>query len=81
LFAVNIDYTDSSTGIWGIVVVEAMASIINILICLLAVIMFYRFSSGYMKLGAMLTAGFQGMLGFGYLLFDGLFYSPGALGD
>lgn len=26
-------------------------------------------------------AGFHGMMGFGYLLFDGFFYAPGAVGD
>ncbi len=81
LFAVNIDFTSSSQGIWGIVLVESLASITNILICLLAVSLFYFLNHGYLKLSAMMIAGFQGMMGFGYMLFDGLFYVPGAVGD
>lgn len=81
LFAVNIEYAAASGAVWRVAVVEAMASIVNILVCLIAAGVFYRVSGGYAKLAAMLSAGFHGMMGFGYLLFDGLFYTPGAAGD
>lgn len=81
LFAVNIAYAGASGGAWRIAVVEAIASVVNIVVCSLSVRGFYWFKSGYAKLAAMLSAGFHGMMGFGYLLFDGLFYAPGAAGD
>jgi hypothetical protein len=81
LFAVNIDFINSANEVWRFVIVEASASILNILICLIAVILFYLLNHGYAKLSAMLIVGFQGMMGFGYLLFDGIFYAPGSVGD
>jgi hypothetical protein len=81
LFAVNIHTDNALDRVFPLIMVEASASIVNVLICVLAVILFYRLRSGYLKLLAMLVAGFHGMMGFGYFLFDGIFYTPGALGD
>lgn len=81
LFAVKSTMVGVADGIWRVIMVEASASVVNMLMCLVAIVLFYRLKDAYMKLAAMLTAGFQGMMGFGYLLFDGLFYTPGALGD
>ncbi len=64
-----------------IILVEASASLVNIAICFVAVVIFYRARHASVKLASMLIAGFHGMMGFGYLMFDGLFYTPGAAGD
>jgi hypothetical protein len=81
LFAVNIHTANALDRVFPLIMVEASASIVNVLICVLAVILFYRLRNGYLKLLAMLVAGFHGMMGFGYFLFDGIFYTPGTLGD
>ncbi|OPL07775.1 MAG: hypothetical protein AVO33_03855 [delta proteobacterium ML8_F1] len=81
LFAVNIQFGNPQDRIFEVIMVEASASIVNIIIAFASIGMFYNLKGAYAKLLAMLMAGFHGMMGFGYLLFDGLLYSPGAAGD
>ena len=53
-FAVHIGYHDVSITRWQILIVEASASIINVLIALISFGLFYKVKHAYMKLMLML---------------------------
>lgn len=66
-----------------ILLVKGSAAIVNIIIGLIALIIFSKLNIEkiWLKYTAFLTIVFSFSLGFGYLLFDGLFYTPGGLRD
>ncbi len=90
LFAVDTRLFRDGSHLFEDIAVEASASLVNILIGIVAaviIILRKRYSGtkpcGYplISLFFFQLAGFSLLMGFGYLLFDGAFYAPGAYGD
>lgn len=83
LFAVKITFFHDPAYLWRDIVIEASASIVNVGIGLLALLAFHslkRLPSLFQQFFFQL-AGYNMLMGFGYFLFDGLFYTPDSYGD
>lgn len=83
LFAVDIVLFNEVEYMWHDIVIEAGASVVNVLAGFLALFIFYRLKPGYplLKQFFLQVSGYNLLMGFGYFLFDGLFYSPDLAGD
>lgn len=83
LFAVDTTITYDQALRIPEMIVESSASLVNILIGFVALGIYHLRSSIKPMTRQFLIqlAGFELLMGFGYLLFDGLFYAPGGLGD
>lgn len=83
LFAVDTTITYDQALRIPEMIVESSASLVNILIGLIALGVYHRRSSikPLTRQFLIQLAGFELLMGFGYLLFDALFYAPGVLGD
>jgi hypothetical protein len=66
-----------------VIIVEGSAVLLNIFVGIIALFTFSKLAieKAWIKYTAFLTLIFSFSLGFGYLLFDGIFYSPGTAGD
>lgn len=66
-----------------VAIVEGSAVIVNLLVGVLTALAFraLRERSTWVAYTAFVTSAFSFALGFGYLMFDGIFYQPGAAGD
>ncbi len=82
-FAANALQQIPSDQIFKIILVEGSAALVNILVGLFAFLIFTKTktTSIWLKYTAFLTTIFSFCLGFGYLMFDGIFYTPGGPGD
>ncbi len=84
LFAVDIELYNDSFFLWHDIAIEAGASIMNLLAGFIALLLFYSVKE---KPGVLWrqfflqAAGYNFLMGFGYFLFDSLFYSPDIPGD
>lgn len=83
LFAVDILLFGEAEYMWRDIIIEAGASVVNVLAGFLALFLFFRLKSGYplFKQFFLQLSGYNLLMGFGYFLFDGLFYSPDLAGD
>ncbi len=83
LFAVDIVLFGEAEYMWQDIIIEAGASVVNVLAGFLALFLFYRLKPGYplLKLLFLQVSGYNLLMGFGYFLFDSLFYSPDLAGD
>lgn len=83
LFAVHIILFQQAQYLFKDIIIEASASIANIIIGLVAMAAFtwIKKAKPMWKIFLMQTTGYSLLMGFGYFLFDGLFYSPSAAGD
>lgn len=82
-FAANALQSVDQGEVLKILLVQGSAVLLNILVGLIALFAFSQRATekAWAKYTAFLTVIFSFCLGFGYLLFDGLFYTPGAAGD
>ncbi len=83
LFAVDITLYGEGAFIWHDIGIEAGASLANVVVGFAALALFY-FSAHSRPLLRQLwlqLAGYNLLMGFGYFLFDALFYSPEVPGD
>lgn len=83
LFAVKIHLFQDPLYLWKDIFIEASASIVNVGVGFLALIAFHslkRVPSLFQQFSLQL-AGYSMLMGFGYFLFDGLFYTPDSYGD
>lgn len=83
LFAVDTVITYDALFRTREIIVQASASLMNVVIGLVAAILFYHVKKlpPLFRQFLLQLAGFSLLMGFGYFLFDGLFYSVGSYGD
>jgi len=83
LFAVDTVITYDALSRTREIIVQASASLMNVAVGVVAAILFYHVKklSPLFRQFLLQLAGFNLLMGFGYFLFDGLFYSVGSYGD
>ncbi|MBM3700847.1 MAG: hypothetical protein FJW68_08075 [Actinobacteria bacterium] len=83
LFAVDIKLFNEPGYLLHDIAIESSASIANIIVGIIALTIFriFKKSSSVSKQFFLQTAGYSFLMGFGYFLFDGLFYNPEVPGD
>ncbi len=83
LFAVDIELFYDPKFLFRDIVIESSASIINVLFgfCALGLFHLLKKASATVRQFFLQTAGYSLLMGFGYFLFDGVFYSPEVPGD
>lgn len=83
LFAVDTVLFENGTDIWRNLFVEGSASIVNVIIGFLSLIAFcvIKRMPALLRQFFLQLTGYSLLMGFGYFMFDALFYSPGAVGD
>jgi hypothetical protein len=83
LFAVDTVLFKNGADTGKNIIIEGSASIVNVIIGFLSLLVFSaikRMPSLFRQFFLQLT-GYSMLMGFGYFMFDALFYSPGAVGD
>ncbi len=83
LFAVSIELYGDRAHLWHDIAIEAGSSIVNVLVGFAALAVFTLLRSGrpLLKQFFLQLTGYNLLMGFGYFLFDSLFYSPDVPGD
>lgn len=83
LFAVDTVITHEAVFRTREMIVQGSASLMNIVVGMVAAIVFTKVKRlpSLFRQFLLQLAGFSFLMGFGYFLFDGLFYSEGAYGD
>ena len=83
LFAVDTVLFKNGTDTWKNLVIEGSASIVNVIIGFLSLLAFCAIKRmpALLRQFFLQLTGYSLLMGFGYFMFDALFYSPGAVGD
>lgn len=83
LFAALADTGIDPDDVARVTVIEGSAVVANLVVGTIAAVVFRALwlRVPWVSYTAFLTAAFSFALGFGYLMFDGIFYQPGAAGD
>lgn len=83
LFAVNISLFNDTQNAWRDILIESSASIMNLIIGVISLILFHlvKTKSLLKRQFLLQLTALNFLMGFGYLLFDGLFYAPQVPGD
>ncbi len=83
LFAVDIILYSNPQYVWHDIIIEAGASIMNVIVGVIALILFHylKKASTVSKQFLLQLTSYSFLMGFGYFLFDSLFYTPETPGD